>query len=291
VHHDPVALKVYVDGSCLPPNPGGPGGIAGIVEYPDDLNLPCEPILRTGYKSTTNNRMELRAAIEALRFISRKGLDLRVGRAVVFTDSTYVYNGARLTPYRRGGQSRNREGRPLDNRDLWRDFVRVRSQLRVWLKIELVAGKSTPILREVDKLAKQAAATPTEVDYGFRLGSIARSLTPGKKAARSFPANGQTATIRIYRVSPPYKAARQHKIFFDLFSPSEGDYAAKYFAYVLAQKEIHRNHCYVATFNRSPTYPVVDTLLELPKCPERRASLPPRPVRSTKARAASAWPA
>jgi ribonuclease HI len=45
---DPHALKLYVDGSALK-NPGGPGGIAGIAEFPDRMNR------------TTNNRMELLA--------------------------------------------------------------------------------------------------------------------------------------------------------------------------------------------------------------------------------------
>ncbi len=54
----PHALKIYIDGSALQ-NPGGAGGLAGIVVYPDDWNLPNEHIFEIGYQATTNQRMEL----------------------------------------------------------------------------------------------------------------------------------------------------------------------------------------------------------------------------------------
>ncbi len=44
---DPHALKIYVDGSALE-NPGGPGGLAGIVEFPEDLNRENEVIFEDG---------------------------------------------------------------------------------------------------------------------------------------------------------------------------------------------------------------------------------------------------
>lgn len=55
---DPRALKLYVDGSALK-NPGGPGGLAGIVEFHEEMNRENEVIFEEGYLATTNNRMEI----------------------------------------------------------------------------------------------------------------------------------------------------------------------------------------------------------------------------------------
>ena len=63
--YDPHALKIYVDGSAFR-NPGGPGGLAGIVEFLEDMNRENEVIFEEGYLATTNNRMEILASIRAL---------------------------------------------------------------------------------------------------------------------------------------------------------------------------------------------------------------------------------
>jgi ribonuclease HI len=68
---DPYALQVFIDGSALK-NPGGPGGIAAVVQYPDSWNLQDECIFEVGYVSTTNNRMELLALITALEYLRRQ---------------------------------------------------------------------------------------------------------------------------------------------------------------------------------------------------------------------------
>jgi ribonuclease HI len=94
MYFDANALKVYVDGSANP-NPGR-GGIAGIVEYPDELGGHSETAFQIGYERTTNNRMEIRAVIEAFGFISdQQKQGLRFARSAVLTDSMYVFNGVR----------------------------------------------------------------------------------------------------------------------------------------------------------------------------------------------------
>jgi ribonuclease HI len=273
VPYDPVALKVYTDGSCLR-NPGGRGGIAGIVEYPDGVDLPPEPIFERGYYSTTNNRMELRAVIQALEFIASEGARLRVRSGVIYTDSLYVYEGSTLALYRQGGQAANREGRPLANPDLWKEFLRARFRIPFRVPLKWFPGKSTPLLRQVDKLAKKAATIPTETDYGYRPGTVAHRFTPGRSAATAFPAQGQSATIRIYGIRA-YKTQGewQNRVVFDLYSEADRDYVVTHFAYVRAEETSHRNKCYSVTFNESGTYPRIVMLKELPVCPERRRDL------------------
>lgn len=200
---DPHALKIYTDGSALK-NPGGPGGIAGVAEYPDRLNRENETIFSRGDKSTTNNRMEVRACIEALVYIGHQARALGISRAILITDSIYVYENAKRAPYWREGDRTTDAGRPVENADLWRRFLRERARARAGVRVDLawIRGKSTPVTREVDRAAKRAAKRPTDSDVGYVPGSVARRKTPGRDAATPFPAGGQAAIIRIYRIQP-----------------------------------------------------------------------------------------
>ena len=103
-------LTIYTDGACLG-NPG-PGGWAALVlgdGAPRELS---------GYEpQTTNNRMELRAAVEALRA-------LEPGTEVdLHTDSQYLRNGMSewLARWKRNGW-RTADKKPVKNVDLWREL-------------------------------------------------------------------------------------------------------------------------------------------------------------------------
>jgi len=90
--YDHNAIKIYVDGSALN-NPGGAGGIGGIIEYPDFLDLQNKIIIDEGYKKTTNNRMELRSCMEAIKYIINNTSQFKswgLTRAIIITDSSYV---------------------------------------------------------------------------------------------------------------------------------------------------------------------------------------------------------
>jgi ribonuclease HI len=66
---DPHAIHIYTDGSCRR-NPGGRGGAAAFVEYPDHLNLvEMEQIVDFGCVETSNNRMELLACVKVLEWV------------------------------------------------------------------------------------------------------------------------------------------------------------------------------------------------------------------------------
>jgi ribonuclease HI len=100
---------VFADGAAKG-NPG-PGGWGAIVV------TPAGEVTELGGRAahTTNNRMELTAAIEALRHVGAAP-----GRVAVHTDSTYVLRGIRewIHAWRRSGW-RTRDGRDVQNRDLW----------------------------------------------------------------------------------------------------------------------------------------------------------------------------
>jgi ribonuclease HI len=105
-------VQIITDGACLG-NPG-PGGWAAILRYGAHRKeiFGCEP-------RTTNNRMELRAAIEGLRAL-REECEVEV-----ITDSEYLKNG--ITSWIANWKKRNwmtAQKKPVINRDLWEELDR-----------------------------------------------------------------------------------------------------------------------------------------------------------------------
>jgi ribonuclease HI len=105
-------VTIHADGACKG-NPG-PGGWGAILEFQREQGR-SEKELYGGVPSTTNNRMELTAVIEALRALNRRC------RVQVFTDSQYVQKGVKewLVNWKaRGWKTAAKE--PVKNEDLWR---------------------------------------------------------------------------------------------------------------------------------------------------------------------------
>ena len=103
-------LVIYTDGACSG-NPG-PGGWGVLMQFGD-----IEKTLKGGEIDTTNNRMELMAAIKALEAI-KPGFK---GKTTLWTDSTYVMKG--ITEWIHGWKSRGwkkSDKKPVINADLWK---------------------------------------------------------------------------------------------------------------------------------------------------------------------------
>jgi ribonuclease HI len=100
-------VKIYTDGACSG-NPG-PGGWGAILKWRGE-----EREIWGGEPDTTNNRMELTAAIKALESLNRQV------SAILYTDSTYVKDG--ITKWITGWKARNWKTaakKPVKNIDLW----------------------------------------------------------------------------------------------------------------------------------------------------------------------------
>jgi len=208
---DPRAIHIFTDGSCKK-NPGGPGGAAAFVEYPEHLNLPTEQIVDFGCPETTNNRMELIACIEALEWLRKNRPCRSVTRAELITDSTYVRDGLSLALAWQSNGWCNIHGEEKQNIDLWKQLLAARSKAGMPVTFKWQLGKSTPILKLVDKAAKAAAERGgIDRDTGFKRGKVSPSKVKG--AAKIFPAQGQTAVIRVYRKNASLK---DNQIRFDL---------------------------------------------------------------------------
>lgn len=139
--------EVYTDGACQR-NPGGPGGWGWVVDE-TTFGLGGEP-------STTNQRMEISAALEACRALAdRPGL-------VVFSDSTYVVNcltkGWHRTWTSNGWLNSSKQ--PVANRDLWEPLIELADQR---VEFRWVKGHSGVALNEVADRLANAGMLGTEV--------------------------------------------------------------------------------------------------------------------------------
>src|ERR1019366_8511331 len=86
---DPRAVHIYTDGSCYR-NPGGSSGCAAIVQYPEHLGREDEQIVDFGCSESSNQRMELLASIQALKWIRKNSPWAGVSYVQIVTDSRYV---------------------------------------------------------------------------------------------------------------------------------------------------------------------------------------------------------
>jgi ribonuclease HI len=137
-------VRLITDGSCLG-NPG-PGGWACILRYGEHNRemYGCAP-------QTTNNRMELTAAIEGLRTLKERC------QVEIVTDSEYVKNG--ITTWIHGWKRKNwitSSKKPVVNRDLWEELDRlVSGHQAVWVWTKGHASHEDN--NRCDELAQRAA--------------------------------------------------------------------------------------------------------------------------------------
>ena len=141
-------VEIHTDGACSG-NPG-PGGWGAVLRWRGH-----ERELKGGEAETTNNRMELLAAINALEALKRPS------RVVIWTDSGYVKDG--ITGWiegwkKNGWKTAGRQ--PVKNRDLWERLERACARHEVeWRWLKGHAGH--PLNERADALARAAIPAPT----------------------------------------------------------------------------------------------------------------------------------
>jgi ribonuclease HI len=198
-------VAVYADESCLGngregDNPGGAGGLievmapggAGLVRRDFWISEPA----------TTNNRMALRSAIEAMRALGAKGRRCRV----VFTsDSQYLVTGMREWVHGWASRGWTRKAGPIENLALWQEAcaaARLHDVEWRWVR-----GHDGHAQNEyANDLAVNAATTLTSsdglVESGFDRWSEGRSPTKGGLRLEPFPDPADfAAAARLPQVS------------------------------------------------------------------------------------------
>ncbi|WP_439030679.1 ribonuclease HI [Gordonia terrae] len=139
-----AVVEISTDGACLG-NPG-PGGWGAVLRYKG-----TEKRISGSEPDTTNNKMELTAAIEGLAALTRPS------NVIIYTDSTYVRNG--IMKWVNGWQAngwKTKDKKPVKNADLWRRLVDEEKRHQVewrWVK-----GHAGDHFNEIaDELATTAA--------------------------------------------------------------------------------------------------------------------------------------
>lgn len=148
-------VEIFTDGSCLG-NPG-PGGFGAILRYKQH-----EKEFSAGFRLTTNNRMELMAAIVALEALTSPC------EVTLSTDSQYVRQG--ITSWihnwkKRGWKTADKK--PVKNVDLWQRLdAAIQGHKLNWMWVKGHAGH--PENERCDVLARDAAGNPTLDDVGYK---------------------------------------------------------------------------------------------------------------------------
>ena len=142
-----MSTIIYTDGACRG-NPG-PGGWAWIAAHPLEAKA-------SGHDpDTTNNRMEMTAALEAIRAYQREAYP---GRLLIVSDSAYVVNCFSAHWYKgwlKRGWKKS-DGKPVLNRDLWEPLVGLSLELDV--TYQWVKGHSGDSMNDlVDEMAVKAS--------------------------------------------------------------------------------------------------------------------------------------
>ncbi|MCR4442096.1 MAG: ribonuclease HI [Peptococcaceae bacterium] len=138
-------VEIYTDGACSG-NPG-PGGWAVILVYGKH-----EKELSGGEPHTTNNRMELKAAVQGLRALNTPC------RVKLFSDSTYLvsaFNRGWLKKWQKNGWKTSKKD-PVENQDLWKELLDLSSKHEiewVWIK----GHAEDTYNQRCDRLAVEAA--------------------------------------------------------------------------------------------------------------------------------------
>ena len=144
-------VKIYTDGAARG-NPDGPGGYGAILQYVDGSGTLHEKELSRGYKKTTNNRMELMAAIAGLEALNRPC------RVQLHSDSSYLVNAFNqhwIEGWIKKGWKRGKN-EPVKNVDLWKRLLAAKAPHQVefiWVK----GHNGHPLNERCDVLATTAA--------------------------------------------------------------------------------------------------------------------------------------
>ena len=137
------AITIYTDGACSG-NPG-PGGWGALLQFgPHTREI-------SGFApDTTNNRMELSAAVKALENLKEPC------RVTLYSDSAYLVNTFQkdwLTKWQRNGWKTSNKG-PVENQDLWQQLLQLTAKHPVqWVKVK--GHSDNEFNNRCDKLARE----------------------------------------------------------------------------------------------------------------------------------------
>ena len=146
-----MKVRIFTDGACSE-NPG-PGGWAAVINTANKCST-----ISGNEKTTTNNRMELKAVIEAFKKVLIKNKNAEYE---LYSDSAYVVNSINNGWIDKWQQNnwKTTKNDDVKNRDLWEEFAYLKNKvesLGIYIQIIKIKGHAGNTFNElVDKLAKE----------------------------------------------------------------------------------------------------------------------------------------
>ena len=158
-----MQVTIYTDGAARG-NPDGPGGYGTVLQYRDTKGVLHERELSAGYKKTTNNRMELMAAIVGLEALNRPC------KVDLYSDSKYLtdaFNQHWIEGWVMRGWKKA-DKKPVKNIELWQRLLAAKEPHEVtfhWVK----GHDGHPENERCDKLATTAADGENLLEDNYEL--------------------------------------------------------------------------------------------------------------------------
>ena len=257
---DENALNIYTDGSSFSGPRRGGIGIRYVTvdeqgdEVIDDLELP-------GYSGANSIQMELYACTVALKEAMRSRLTYGVRRVIIYTDCQYVRDGyprARFEWSR--SRWRNRDGKPVENAELWKEFLRVTRRLDVPLDIQWVKGHSKNVHNKAaDKMARRSAKN--SLSGPLRPVGVRRKTTDRSTVRGSVEMLGQRFDVRIV-TAEWMRPQKVHKYRYQVLSKDSVYFDMIDIAY--SEEYLREGHHYTVRVNEDQKHPqFVDVTAEI----------------------------
>lgn len=153
-----MRVRIYTDGACSG-NPG-PGGWAAIVSLNENMK-----VLKGFESSTTNNRMELMAVVNAMKAVMSGDVAInpQKDKVEIYSDSAYVVNAVndKWTVKWKINGWKTVKGKEVKNRDLWEEYMALSlafKEAKIYLRLIKVKGHNGDQLNEMaDRCAREQA--------------------------------------------------------------------------------------------------------------------------------------
>lgn len=252
------ALNIYTDGSSFSgPRRGGIGIRFIAVDGLGNEGINNSEI--PGYKGATNNQMELYACVAALKE-ARGSYDLRSFNSIeIFTDSQYVadnYLSAMFTwP---SNKWRNRDGRPIANADIWKEFVKlIKKVTPLRVNVHWVKGHGKDEHNKAaDKLARKSAKNP--LNPPLTVVDVRRKQTDKSVEIGSVEMRGQRLCVRII-TSEYWKVQKLVKYKYEVLS--KGSKYSGNVDIIFSNKDMRAGHHYEVVVNKETSNPRITKVL------------------------------
>ena len=257
---DEYALNIYTDGSSLSrPRRGGMGARFVIVDAQGNEVRHDEQFV--GHKEATNNQMELLACVKALQDIPPGFMSDEIQRIIIYTDSMYVRDNKNNAIFSWPTQGwRNRDGKAIENVDLWKALVKKIKNAPRSVVIKWVKGHAkNEHNNAADKLAR--ASAEDHLNEPLFVQSVRRKKTTQSVSYGSVLMEGQELDIRVITD----KWMRHQKIWRYKYEVLECDSPYVGSVDIIdSEHQLRAHHSYRVVVGENPRNPMIlDVLFEI----------------------------